>query len=75
MNASLALSALQLSRISDHDPYDAVMYHDRCLKLMVPMLDDDDRIKDDSLLLTSVIFTLYEDLDGNLPRHLQTQSP
>ena len=64
MNAILAGSALHLSRVSDLDPYEAVRYHDRCLRLMVPMLDDPDRIKDDNLLLTTVILHLYEDIDS-----------
>ena len=68
MNAILAVSALHLSRVSDLDPYEAVRYHDRCLRLMVPMLDDPDRIKDDNLLLTTVILHLYEDIDSTASR-------
>ena len=68
MNAILAVSALHLSRVSDLDPYEAVRYHDRCLRLMVPMLDDPDRIKDDNLLLTTVILHLYEDIDSTAAR-------
>ena len=64
MNAILAVSALHLSRVSDLDSYEAVRYHDRCLGLMVPMLDDPDRIKDDNLLMTTVILHLYEDIDS-----------
>ena len=63
MNAILALSALHLSRVSDHDVYDAVRYHDKCLEHMVPMLDDHDTPKDDNLLLTTVFLHLYEDLE------------
>ena len=70
MNAILAVSALHLSRVSDLDSYEAVRYHDRCLGLMVPMLDDPERIKDDNLLMTTVILHLYEDLDSMEPRLL-----
>ena len=70
MNAILAVSALHLSRVSDLDSYEAVCYHDRCLGLMVPMLDDPERIKDDNLLMTTVILHLYEDLDSMEPRLL-----
>ena len=70
MNAILAVSALHLSRVSDLDSYEAVRYHDRCLGLMVPMLDDPERIKDDNLLMTTVILHLYEDLDSMAPRLL-----
>lgn len=64
MNAILAISALHLSRVSDLDSYEAVRYHDRCLGLMVPMLNDPDRVKDDNLLMTTVILHLYEDIDS-----------
>ena len=70
MNAILAVSALHLSRVSDLDSYEAVRYHDRCLGLMVPMLDDPERIQDDNLLMTTVILHLYEDLDSMKPRPL-----
>lgn len=76
MNAILAVSALHLSRVSDLDSYEAVRYHDRCLGLMVPMLDDPDRIKDDNLLMTTVILHLYEDIDigADSVRHIMATS-
>lgn len=64
MNAILAVSALHLSRVSDLDTYEAVRYHDRCLGLMVPLLNDPDRVKDDNLLMTTVILHLYEDINS-----------
>ncbi|CAF9925192.1 MAG: hypothetical protein ALECFALPRED_003083 [Alectoria fallacina] len=76
MNAILAISALHLSRVSDLDSYEAVRYHDRCLGLMVPMLNDPDRVKDDNLLMTTVILHLYEDIDigGDSVRHIMATS-
>lgn len=68
MNAILAVSALHLSRVSDLDTYEAVRYHDRCLGLMVPLLNDPDRVKDDNLLMTTVILHLYEDIDSMASR-------
>ncbi len=67
MNAILAVSALHLSRVSDLDSYEAVRYHDRCLGLMVLMLNDPDRVKDDNLLMTTVILHTHEDLDSIAP--------
>ena len=67
MNAILAVSALHLSRVSDMDSYEAVRYHDRCLGLMVPMLNDPDRVKDDNLLIATVILHTHEDLDSVAP--------
>lgn len=70
MNAILAISALHLSRVSDLDTYEAVRYHDRCLGLMVPLLNDPDRVKDDNLLMTTVILHLYEDIDSMASRFI-----
>ena len=72
MNAILALAALHLSHIADYDPYEAVRYHDRCIEMMVPLLNDDDQIKDDALPFTSIILALYEDLDhgADSQRHI-----
>ena len=64
INAILAVSALHLSRVSDLDSYEAVRYHDRCIGLMVSMLNEPDRVKDDNLLMTTVILHLYEDIDS-----------
>ncbi len=64
MNAILAISALHLSRVSDLDSFEAVRYHDRCLGLMVPMLNDPDRVNDDNLLMTTVILHTHEDMDS-----------
>ena len=71
-NAIFALAALHLSHIANHEPLMAVHYHDRCIQAMVPMLDDGDQIKDDALLLTSMILALYEDLDygADSQRHI-----
>ena len=70
MNAILAVSALHLSRVSDVDTYEAVRYHERCIGLMVPMLNDPDRVKDDNLLMTTVILHLYEDIDSTSSRRI-----
>lgn len=70
MSGILAVSALHLSRVSDLDTYEAVRYHDRCLGLMVPMLNDPDRIKDDNLLMTTIILHLYEDIDSTKYRRI-----
>ena len=64
MSAILALSALHLSRVADLDPYEPIRYHDRCLGMMVPMLNDTNLIEDDNLLMTTVILHLYEALDS-----------
>ncbi|KAG8530214.1 uncharacterized protein KY384_004714 [Bacidia gigantensis] len=71
MNAILGISALHISYMADynlidsvlyHDSEDAVRYHDLCIESMVPLLNDDNQIKDDALLITSMILALHEDL-------------
>ncbi|MCJ1279909.1 hypothetical protein MMC21_007733 [Puttea exsequens] len=76
MNAILAIAALHLGRTSDYDVFEAVKYHDKCLGLMVPMLDEPDHLKKDDLLMTTVVLHLYEDMDdGNTSRrHLSATS-
>lgn len=64
MVALLALSALHHSRvIGNGDLYEAMGYHDRCLALMVSLLSDSSGAKDDSVVVTTVLLHLYEDLE------------
>ena len=64
MTAILALAALHHSRVvGDGDLCEAMDYHDRCLNMMVPRLNDFNLLNDDRVLVTTVILHLYEDLD------------
>ncbi|KAF2443371.1 hypothetical protein P171DRAFT_36311 [Karstenula rhodostoma CBS 690.94] len=63
MNAILALSARQLSRISDFDPYVADAYYQRCFETLIPALNDNIAIRDESLLAATVILRLMEEMN------------
>lgn len=63
MNAILALSARQLSRISDFDPYVADAYYQRCFETLIPALNDNIAIRDESLLAATIILRLMEEMN------------
>jgi hypothetical protein len=64
MNAILALSARQLSRTSDFDPYAADAYYSRCFETLIPALNDDISIRDESLLAATIILRLLEEMNS-----------
>ncbi|KAF2660790.1 hypothetical protein K491DRAFT_588286 [Lophiostoma macrostomum CBS 122681] len=63
MNAILALSARQLSRTSDFDPYVADAYYQRCFETLIPELNDDLAARDESLLAATIILRLMEEMN------------
>ncbi|KAF2031633.1 hypothetical protein EK21DRAFT_31974, partial [Setomelanomma holmii] len=63
MNAILALSARQLSRTSDFDPYIADAYYQRCFDTLIPALNDNIAIKEESLLAATIILRLLEEMN------------
>ncbi len=68
MTAILAISALHHSRISgQEDLYNAMTLHDKCLSMIVPMLNDSDCANDDSVLMTTTILHLYDGLECKSP--------
>ena len=72
MSAILAIAALHYSRTNGHnDLYDAMALHDRCLSIIVPMLNNADRVNDDCVLITTTILHLYDGLECEL---LQTST-
>lgn len=73
MNAILALSARQLSRTTDFDPYIADAYYQRCFDTLIPALNDNSIAKEDeSLLAATIILRLLEEMNisivGNDPQ-------
>jgi hypothetical protein len=58
MNAILALSARQLSRTTDFDPYIADAYYQRCFDTLIPALNENVAIKEESLLAATIILRL-----------------
>ncbi|KAJ4340273.1 hypothetical protein N0V87_002564 [Didymella glomerata] len=73
MNAILALSARQLSRTTDFDPYIADAYYQRCFDTLIPALNNNKIAKEDeSLLAATIILRLMEEMNisivGNDPQ-------
>lgn len=65
MTAILAIATLHQSRIScQSDSHKAMVIHDRCLSMIVPMLGDSDRANDDCVLMTTTILHLYDGLES-----------
>lgn len=63
MNAILALSARQLSRTTDFDPYIADAYYQRCFDTLIPALNDNTASKDECLLAATIILRLLEEMN------------
>lgn len=63
MNAILALSARQLNRTTSFDTYIADAYYQRCFKTLIPELDGDAALTDESLLAASIILRLLEEMN------------
>ncbi|KAH7392799.1 hypothetical protein BKA66DRAFT_438942 [Pyrenochaeta sp. MPI-SDFR-AT-0127] len=63
MNAILALSARQLSRTTDFDPYIADAYYQRCFDTLIPALNDHIAIKEESLLAATILLRLLEEMN------------
>ncbi|KAH8812419.1 hypothetical protein F5884DRAFT_309512 [Xylogone sp. PMI_703] len=63
LNAILALSARHLSRTTDFSSYAADQYYQKCLHTLIPALDDDATIIDETLFVIVVILRLLEEFD------------
>lgn len=64
MTVILAMAALHQSRTRGQgDLFVSMTFHDRCLELLVPMLGDSDRVKDDCVLITTTILQLHDGLE------------
>jgi hypothetical protein len=72
LNALLAFSARHLSRTSDYDPAIADYYHQKCVRLLIPMLDQKELVADETLFAAAVILRAFEETDGkNIPSQPQ----
>ncbi|PMD15758.1 hypothetical protein NA56DRAFT_649841 [Hyaloscypha hepaticicola] len=63
LNALLAFSARHLSRTSDYDPAIADYYHQKCVRLLIPMLDQKELVADETLFAAAVILRAFEETD------------
>jgi hypothetical protein len=77
-NAALAASAHHLSRVSSYDPLVADMYHERCVELLIPLLDELCYVPDE-IVAATVLLRLYEQMSSAITgsdcaRHLSGTS-
>ena len=63
MNAIFALSARQLSRTRNFDPYVADAYYQKCFETLIPALNDNFAIRDEPLLAATIILRLMEEMN------------
>jgi hypothetical protein len=78
LNAALAASAHHLSRVTDYDPLVADMYHERCVELLIPLLDELSFVPDE-IVAATVLLRLYEQMSSAITgsdcaRHLSGTS-
>jgi len=64
MYAICAVSARHLGRVSGLHQIEYMVYHEKCIQNLLPILNDDARIFDDDLVATTLLLRLYEELDG-----------
>ncbi|KAF2094201.1 hypothetical protein NA57DRAFT_80616 [Rhizodiscina lignyota] len=62
--AVLALSAMHRSRVAEYDENEAEDYHEQCVRLLLPMLDDKSIITDGAFLATSTLLRFYEEVSA-----------
>lgn len=63
MNAILAISARHLSRISNYDATVADKYLQKCLRHLIPRLNDKVAIMDENLLAATIVLRFMEEVD------------
>ena len=65
MSAIIAIASLHQSRTNgQNDSHKAMVYHSRCLGMIVPMLSNSDHANDDCILMTTTILHLYDGLES-----------
>ena len=64
LNALMAFSARHLSRISGVETSIADLYHQECVSLMIPMLDQKELVADETLFAAAAILRAFEETNG-----------
>lgn len=60
----LALSAIHLNRTAEYDVNEAEEYHEKCIELLLPLVEDKRVITDGAVLASSVLLRFYEEISG-----------
>lgn len=63
LNAALAVSAQHLLHTAGYDPLVAEMYHERCVELLIPLLDDLSTVSD-AVVAATVLLRNYEQMSS-----------
>lgn len=71
LNAIFAASARHLSRVDKSvDPYLSDRYHQQCIELLIPMLNDDSAALNENLLASTVILRYLDETDASVSEHV-----
>lgn len=66
LNAIFAISAQNLSLVSNYDAIQGPHYYDKCISLMIPLISPHvEEDYDENLLAATVLLRTYEEMDGN----------
>ncbi|KAF2083319.1 hypothetical protein K490DRAFT_51991 [Saccharata proteae CBS 121410] len=68
-NAIMAVSARHLSRSSNTQDTASAKYMSKCLRILIPLLDDPVGVLDENLVAAIVILRLYEEMDDDDEKH------
>ncbi|KIN05899.1 hypothetical protein OIDMADRAFT_113285 [Oidiodendron maius Zn] len=74
LNAIFALSARHLNRIGNYDSFASNRYHQECLKVLIPMLNDTATVLDESIFAATIILRVLEEIDITLVPETNSQS-
>lgn len=64
MNAILASAARHIAFISGTTDTTSEKYHNKCLQILIPVLDDPGDVLDENLCAAIIILRQYEEYDG-----------
>ena len=64
MNAILASASRHIAWISKVEDTESGKYHDKCLQILIPLLDNPVNVLDDNLFAAMVVLRQYEEYDG-----------
>jgi hypothetical protein len=65
LKAVMALAARHDAILSNQSDWEASEYHDQCLGLLIPALDQPEQTYDENLLVTVVLLRIYEELENS----------
>lgn len=65
MNAILASASRHIAWISKVEDTESGNYHDKCLQILIPLLDSPVNVLDENLFAAIIILRQYEEYDGN----------